>query len=72
MGIKVKLRDKQIDPELLDLLTSLSHHRQFCEPCEQATAHKRGIPCELGQDILRQIARHPDVSPVDNEIYGPR
>lgn len=66
MGLKIKLHTVNgvdtVNPEVMELLISLSEHSQFCEPCEAIKAGRGGVPCNIGREILRKLGEHPDVS----------
>jgi hypothetical protein len=70
MPLKIKIQERDgeqhIDPETMDLLVGFSHHPQFCELCENASKGNGKI-CSLGEPLILQLLRRPDVEFVPDE-----
>lgn len=66
MGIKIKMvnidGEDRVPPEVMDLLTRFSQHREFCEDCQRASQlghYERH--CSVGVSILNELYQQPEV-----------
>ena len=57
-----------IDPLVLALLTEFNKHAESCRCCHLA---KKGLHygCDIGQEILQELVKHPDVEKIEDN-YG--
>lgn len=51
----------RVDPDTMDLLIRLAHHREFCEACTRWVEKQQGNYCPIGSQIIFDLEARPDV-----------